>query len=183
MCLFYIIYSIAREICTWICCILYCYIISTGPSTSETPLRYPIHIKTYIANHKYDSLDIMLQIMFDIHRMGTTHSRKMLILPSPPLKANIIKTERPWHMVYVFYYLTYCHYRDVIMRVMASQIFSLKIVYLTICSDTNQRKHQGSASLAWWQTWHFRIQLCLSLPRTCTGKWLSISFYGIPKRV
>ena len=40
------------------------------------------------------------------------------------------------------------HYCDAIMCVMASQITSLAIVYSTVCSDADQRKHQCSASLA-----------------------------------
>ena len=40
------------------------------------------------------------------------------------------------------------HYNDVIMGAVASQITSLTIVYWTVHSDTNQRKHQSSASLA-----------------------------------
>ena len=40
------------------------------------------------------------------------------------------------------------HYGDVIMGTIASQITSLTIVYSTIYSDANQRKHQSSASLA-----------------------------------
>ena len=40
------------------------------------------------------------------------------------------------------------HYNDVIMGVMASQIASLTIVYSTVHSDADQRKHQSSASLA-----------------------------------
>ena len=40
------------------------------------------------------------------------------------------------------------HYNDVIMSVMASQITSLRIVCSTICSGTDQRKHQSSTSLA-----------------------------------
>ena len=40
------------------------------------------------------------------------------------------------------------HYCDVIMDTMESQITSLTIVYLTVYSDTDQRKHQSSASLA-----------------------------------
>ena len=41
--------------------------------------------------------------------------------------------------------LLYC---TVIMSLMASQITSLTIVYSPVCSDTEQRKHQSSASLA-----------------------------------
>ena len=40
------------------------------------------------------------------------------------------------------------HYGDVIMGTMASQITSLTIVYSTVYSDADQRKHQSSASLA-----------------------------------
>ena len=40
------------------------------------------------------------------------------------------------------------HYVDFIMTTMASQITSLTIVYSTIYSDADQRKHQSSASLA-----------------------------------
>ena len=40
------------------------------------------------------------------------------------------------------------HYDDVIMGAMASQITSLMIVYSTVYSGADQRKHQSSASLA-----------------------------------
>ena len=40
------------------------------------------------------------------------------------------------------------HYSDVIMSATASQITCVSIVYLTICSGTDQRKHQSSASPA-----------------------------------
>ena len=44
--------------------------------------------------------------------------------------------------------LTFSHYSDVIMGTKASQITSLTIVYSTVYSDADQRKHQSSASLA-----------------------------------
>ena len=40
------------------------------------------------------------------------------------------------------------HYSDVIMTTMASEITSLTVVYSTVYSDADQRKHQSSASLA-----------------------------------
>ena len=43
---------------------------------------------------------------------------------------------------------TSLHYTDVIMGAIASQITSLTIVYSTVYSDADQRKHQSSASLA-----------------------------------
>ena len=40
------------------------------------------------------------------------------------------------------------HYDDVTMTAMASEITSLTIVYSTVYSDADQKKHQSSASLA-----------------------------------
>ena len=40
------------------------------------------------------------------------------------------------------------HYSDVIMDTIASQITSLTIVYSTVYSDADERKHQSSASQA-----------------------------------
>ena len=40
------------------------------------------------------------------------------------------------------------HYDDVIMGAMASEITNLTMVYSTVYSDADQRKHQSSASLA-----------------------------------
>ena len=40
------------------------------------------------------------------------------------------------------------HYIDVIMTTVASQITSFTVVYSTVYSDADQRKHQSSASLA-----------------------------------
>ena len=45
------------------------------------------------------------------------------------------------------------HYSDVIMGAIASQITSLTIVYSTVYSDADERKHQSSASLAF--VWEF----------------------------
>ena len=44
-----------------------------------------------------------------------------------------------------------CYYCDTIMGAMASHITSLTIVYSTVYSGANQRKHQSSASLAFVQ--------------------------------
>ena len=46
------------------------------------------------------------------------------------------------------------HYSDVIMSTMASQIFSLTVVYSTVYSGADQRKHQSSVSLAYVRGFH-----------------------------
>ena len=47
------------------------------------------------------------------------------------------------------------HYSDVIMSAVPSQITGVTIIYPTICSDADQRKHQSSTSLAfvWGIDW------------------------------
>ena len=59
--------------------------------------------------------------------------------------------------VVVYTVALFCiHYNDGIMGSMASQITSLTIVYSTVYSDADQRKHQSFASLTfvwgihWW---------------------------------
>ena len=46
------------------------------------------------------------------------------------------------------------HYNDVIMSLIASQITSLTIVYSTVYSSADQRKHQSSASPAFVRVIH-----------------------------
>ena len=59
-------------------------------------------------------------------------------------------TQLLMHWSYTFFALSHPndHYTDVIMTAMVSQIISLKVVYSTVYSDTDQRNHQSSASLA-----------------------------------
>ena len=56
------------------------------------------------------------------------------------------------------------HYSDVIMGTMASQITDVTIVYSTVCSHADQRKHQNSASLA--LVWGIH-----RWPVNCPHKW------------
>ena len=50
--------------------------------------------------------------------------------------------------LYHFCLFSLWHYNDIIMSAMASQFTSLTIVYSTVYSDANQRKHQSPATLA-----------------------------------
>ena len=45
-------------------------------------------------------------------------------------------------------YMWVLHYSEVIMSAMVSQITGISIVYSTVCSGVDQRKHQSSMSLA-----------------------------------
>ena len=57
-----------------------------------------------------------------------------------------------------------CHYSDVMMGAMASEIPSLTIVYSTVYSGADQRKHQSSTSLAFVRGIH-------QWPVTSPHKW------------
>ena len=64
---------------------------------------------------------------------------------------NIALAEHPLKSLPLWIILGACsskHYNDVIMSVVASQITSVSIVYLNVCSGADQRKRQSSASLA-----------------------------------
>ena len=67
----------------------------------------------------------------------------------------MVQNKTPSQYVYIWlsvkinlYAILKIHYNDVIMGTIASQITSLTIVYSTVYSGTNQRKHQSSALLA-----------------------------------
>ena len=59
----------------------------------------------------------------------------------------------------------FLHYDDVIMRATASQVTSLTIVCSTVYLDTNHKKHQSSASLAFVRGIHRK------LPVNSPHKW------------
>ena len=54
----------------------------------------------------------------------------------------------PYIIMGIWLNKTSLHYSDVIMSAMASQITGVSIVYSTVFSGTDQRKHQSSALLA-----------------------------------
>ena len=73
-------------------------------------------------------------IGFSISYSGTIHwDRNVILMILSPLAALEV---------------IILHYNDVIMSLMAFDITSLTIVYSTVYSVTDQRKHQSSASLA-----------------------------------
>ena len=59
-------------------------------------------------------------------------------------------------VLYIYgYYQSLWHYNGAIMGTIASQITSLTIVYSTVYSDADQRKHQSSSSLAFVRGIHW----------------------------
>ena len=59
------------------------------------------------------------------------------------------------------------HYNDVVMRAIASQITSLTIVYSTVYSDEDRRKHQSSVSLVIFKS----IILSIKQPLRCNCRF------------
>ena len=66
--------------------------------------------------------------------------------------------QHAWHRICRVLIIHNEHYNDVIMSAIASQITGVSIVCSTVGSDTDQRKHQSSAALAFVR-WLYRWQV------------------------
>ena len=88
-----------------------------------------IIIQSYIFNQKAVSLHIQWN-------------------PSGKARNVSLKLQKLAHFRALFFTKHVYHYCEDIMGEVASQITSLTIVYSTVYSDADQRKHQSSASLA-----------------------------------
>ena len=119
---------------------------TTGDRPVDSPHKWPVTPKVF---PWYDV------IMIQRHILDHVFDGDMLLL-----RIDRPKTAEDWHtqftlsrvllrwsMILMSFSLTN-HCDDVIMGAMASQITSLTIVYSTVYSDADQRKHQSSASLA-----------------------------------
>ena len=88
---------------------------------------------------------------------ATVESAWQLLMPwcifGTGTSATIILTQRLLNL----YRSCSLHYNDVIMGMITSQITSLTIVYSTVYSGADQRKHQSSVSLAFVWGIHQRL--------------------------
>ena len=82
--------------------------------------------------------------------------------PRPLTKISVIMPQYTSCHITLWWLLWYCahnqcssHYSDVIMSAMASEITSITIVYSSVYSGADQRKHQSSASLAFVRKIHW----------------------------
>ena len=79
-----------------------------------------------------------------------------MLTPSPPssFKGHGYDYEYSTHITFILsqssipFLIVQLHYGDIIMSAIEPQITSLMIVYSTVYSDADQRKHQSSTSLA-----------------------------------
>ena len=127
----------------FVCCgcltlFIYVYKLQLRHMSVMTPQLFVQQIVQ--ANVKW-SIKATLLLFVGIHRWHVAH------------KGSVMQKAWPHHDVIMMWYLiNMCagfsyHYIDVIMTTMASQITSLTVVYSTVYSDADQRKHQSSASL------------------------------------
>ena len=100
----------------------------SGARVIESDKQQPYHTKAQVMNGMIINLVTLWRrvVPYDIMELGSSNC---LVAPG---NAD----------------LSSHHYGDVIMGAIASQITSFTIVYSTVYSDTDQRKHQSSASLA-----------------------------------
>ena len=93
----------------------------------------------------------IISITTDIRFITLVWHSIVYMLDRPSLyKGNVVKViYAPQDNISRCYFVfSVFHYSDVRMGAIASQITSLAIVYSTVYSDADQRKHQSSASLA-----------------------------------
>ena len=84
--------------------------------------------------------------------------------------AQLYHLETIWQVFWIL------HYNDVIMTTMVSQIINLTIVYSTVYSGTDERKHQNSASLTFVRGIH-RVPVNSPNKRPATQKMFQ--FYDV----
>ena len=94
-------------------------------------------------------------------------------------------------MPYIIHIFPISHYGDVVISTIASQITSVSMVYSSVCSDADQRKHQSSASLAFVRgihRWPVNSPHKGPVTRTCfqlmtsSWRWISCLHYPINAR-
>ena len=99
------------------------------------------------------TLMIMLMIIVMIINMSViitimiTKKTVIFTYAAVAMSSILLLYQKTHTRLYIFY-AVYFHYNDIIMSAVASQITGFSIVYSTVVSDADQRKHQNSASMA-----------------------------------
>ena len=127
-------------------------------------------IFTFLNEHMWNSIQIPWKC---ISRVAIKNIPELVQIMAAPLSLNglIIFTisrpvKQPWG---IYDEINVIHYSDVIMSTIACLITSLAVVYSTVYSDADQRKHQSSASLAFVRGIH-RDPPCISKTHALGGE-------------
>ena len=99
------------------------------------------------------------ELIIPIIKTVRLHQKRVYISISPTIhpKMGPDVSLRYWLPEFTTQLKASSQYSDVIMSTMVCQITSVSIVYLNVCSDADQRKHQISASLAFVRGIHLWI--------------------------
>ena len=112
----------------------------------------PLQIESWYGRYSYLCWPIVSGICISIktlfYRLTNSHCRDKAIRPSHSHSWDSYLARQGFDTETTTKYCrpTYNHYNDVIMCAMASQITSLTLVYSTVYSCADQRKHQSSAT-------------------------------------
>ena len=121
-----------------------CLLNTGNPSTLHTRSIYKYFMHTYEMK-LHNCIHIHKWIVIYMHSLFSLSNEFTTTISSTRLCHNLT-----CHCPTIL--LTSCHYGDVIMGAIASQITSLTIVYTIVYSDADQIKHQSSAPLAFvWE--------------------------------
>ena len=123
-----------------------------------------LYSRYYAKGHLIQSLEYLNLALREISMIATT---QILWIWKWHVLFEVIQTLE-WFCYYIYrteLLNMWYHYGNVIMGAIASLITSLTIVYSTVYSDADQRKHQSSASLAFARGIH-------RVPVNYPHKWL-----------
>ena len=125
----------------WLCCLCVGvpFLLSTDDNMHSEKIKSSAETIWNIVIHHINSLDSKCKKLIPI----MIHFDFMFVLV--PWKKAICYS--PMNMIFLLKQYLKLHYNDVIMSAMTSRITSLHIVYSSVHSGADQRKHQSPASL------------------------------------
>ena len=143
--------------------------ISKGTFSIDNVILFGHHINCWPKKSRYSAC-ILIQLWQLVQLKNDTHRSSSHICYDIELffwRSLSTLTPTPWDKMATYHFAgnifkclsmteKLCHYNEVIMGTMASQITSLTIVYSTVYSGADQRKHQSFASLAFVRGIHRR---------------------------
>ena len=106
-------------------------------------LSWPQCVNHIMKYHRLEILFPILWILICLQKVEAAQYDSYFLWTFPQLFMSC-----NWYIICLQSIVDLLQYNDVIMSAMASQITSLAIIYSTVYSGADQRKHQSSASLA-----------------------------------
>ena len=151
-----------HNICTWYCCALFCdykgssywfhvlpiFLKNCSTGTGAITAKDMGKIDQYQTITKNRTLYLLTRL-FQCHWSNSERYGKLITWAHQKMiKRQQQIIARQMSSYFMGKVVTALRYSDIILGAMASHITSLTIVYSTVYSGADQRKHQSSASLA-----------------------------------